>query len=249
MLSNIPFFIKWITIGTEADEVYIYDVIQELIYSRVSDSGIYSTASFFGNITCLTYSVLYGTYLYKLVNVQGMYALIRYPSRRSWFCSEFTRLFGITAAWTLFQVVIVFCVAAGYTKMEIGTDIIYLFLLTYLLTFLFNFALVFMINLIAMRLGSVMGFIIVYLLMLVSFIAGNVGADENPFPKIYFLPTEVPLIIWDNNSTVSFHAMIFQNRPVFISTAVLLNYIVIITIYILIVIDYWNVGLENCEYR
>lgn len=164
-----------------------YHAYATMVFSRSMHEGEGMTNCVFNLIPSIVFIVLFGTYIYNEMNVRSIYALVRYPSRRSFFGNRTARLGLICAVYSLLQVLIPFVWTELVVEEKISIGHVLFLLSAYLSIVSFNFLMVYMVNLAAIEWGSILGFVSVYGVMLFSFMLSR----DATYPWLYLLPTEI----------------------------------------------------------
>ena len=227
--------------GYDSDSGF-YNTFFSLVFSRSMREGENLTNSLFNLTTYLVFIIMFGTYIYKEININSIYALIRYPNRKTFFLNRTVRLFFICVAYSFLQVLIPFV----WTGLVLSEEVTHAHLLvlfsSFLTIFLYNSLMVYMVNLASIGMGSVLGFISVYGIMLISFLLSNeVGA-----PWLYLLPTEV-MTMNEISEGVTIWDFLKGNKVQWISTLVILIYIVILMFTGMRIVAHKDVSLSDQE--
>lgn len=245
ILLNLTSFLGWIFDIDIGGSGSFYSTMQELLYGTNMSEEAAWTVCLLGITGSIIFSVLYGTYLYRQIDIQGIFYFVRQPSRKKWLIRSTFHLFLITFLWSFLQVMGAFAVAAVFTKAVIDIQVAGLFAMLLLMIAAFNFFVVYMVNLFSIRYGSVISFIIVYLLLLMSFVIRS--SLEHKYPVAYFLPTEVHFWEWNEEISLNIGGLLALNKNIIISFFVLLLYIFGLVFAAYARVDYWDIGLENRE--
>jgi len=116
----------------------------------------------------IIFNLLFGTAIYHLINEKGIYLFIRIKDRKRWFYKQTFNMLGCSALYsgfflTTLTIIFMLKTNTGFNLLTIQT----LFILWYFISMVLSMSTI-AINLIAIRYGSNIGFLLVYLFMILQ---------------------------------------------------------------------------------
>jgi hypothetical protein len=235
-------------IDTGGDGTF-FSELQEFLFGRIMSQSETDTltASMFGITQSLLFAVLYGTYILRQCNLQGVYYFVRQKNRKKWFRQAIRNLFLITVLWSFLQVFTSFIGAMLQTGTAWDLQIFYLLILFLLVFVTFNSFVVLLVNVMSLYMGTVFSYIGAYAIL----IASNEIAVELKHETVfsYFLPTEIYILRWEPDLCNTVFEFIRMYSKTIINMAATWLMMIIIFSLTLYRVSRMDIGLENKEYK
>ena len=219
-----------------------YKLYFDMVFSRMMSEGETLQNCMFNLAPSLVFAILFGVYIYHEINVGSIYSLIRYRDRGYLFRVYSARLLLFSLIYSFLQVTIPFVWVELVVDEAVCMQHFLILMSAFLAIFSFNFFMVLLVNLFAIKLGSVLGFVCAYGILLFSF---ELSTDAT-YPLLYFLPSEIATR-YEMGSDETVWEFFAKNSGQWISLVVMAVYIVVMLIIGSVWIKRMDVGLEEKE--
>lgn len=236
-------------LGIESSHSF-YHNFSSMVFNRnwkevYSDNVI---SSMFGVVMCTICNFMFGIYIYKDLCVSGTYYFVRQRNRKKWFVIRSLKVLLLVTIYSFLQVVIPALICMKISNQPLNKFVVLFVAFSFVSMAAYNFLTTYFVNLIALKIGSVMSFVVVYIAMALCFelayIFNVIGIPE--YPVTYFLPTEITQIDMDVD-VQSFKELFKYNKNTFISLGVNCAYIIVTFIIGLFIVDYTEISLVDRE--
>lgn len=211
-------------------------------------SGDTVISSMFGVFMSTICNFMFGIYIYKDLCISGTYYFVRQRNRKKWFILRSLKVFVLVAIFTAMQVIVPAIISVKISNQAVNKFVVTYVAFSFAALLAYNFLTTYIVNLLALRIGSVMSFISVYLGMAfcfeLAYIFVVLGIPE--YPVTYFLPTEITQINMDVE-VIKFSELFKYNKNMFISLGVNGAYILVVFIIGLIIVDRVEISLVDRE--
>jgi hypothetical protein len=165
-------------IFSEARELPVSTLLQYKIFASTTQSDITLFVLTIENLYFVfVFNLLFGTYIFKHINENGIYIFSRLRSRQKWWLMKAARLFVFALLYTLAAVLLFAAISAGESQSGVDRATVFVMIrLVYLFALLSALGTL-LINVAAVKWGSVIAFLSVYfleaLLILSEILPGN----------------------------------------------------------------------------
>lgn len=195
---------------------------QAMVFGRTRQMNLGPSACIFGVALSLIVILLYGTYIYRQLHANGMYYFVRQRDISRWYRCITIKLFWNIFVYTLLQAWVPFVLSGLMGKAMPKAADAAMLAAVFISLLLFNYLFAMLVNVLAMKWGSVLSFLITYGLMVLSvYLADSELVGSYPF--VYFYPTEVGMLSVIEGQGLA--KLIISNRRWIISVLVMIAYI------------------------
>lgn len=148
-------------------DIPVGELLLESLFGRLDVGGMRSFALILEKLYyILFFNLLYGTYIYRYFNVGSEYLFTRLPSRKAWFYRKALQLLGITACYSFVYLVMLLLLSLYRSSYGLDIHTVKLLIFLWPVLTLFICLLTLVINLLAIRYGSNLAFLAVYVVLL-----------------------------------------------------------------------------------
>lgn len=227
-----------------------YQTYASMMFSRSWSEmeDINTINSMFNVVMSIICNFMFGIYIYKDLCVSGTYYFVRQRNRKKWFLLKMCKVAILIFLYTLIQVVVTGVLAVGVTNQKVDKFVVTFISFAFATFFIYNLLTTLLINILALRMGSVLSFVLVYILMALSFGMAYycmlLGMPE--YPVNYFLPTEITEINMEVDISKPIE-LYKANKNMFVSLGINSAYVVLLIISGLFVVNYSEISLTDKE--
>ncbi|MGN0165503.1 MAG: hypothetical protein ACI39R_04915 [Lachnospiraceae bacterium] len=227
-----------------------YQTYSSMIFNRnwKEISGENAITSMFGVVLSILCNFMFGIYIYKDLCISGTYYFVRQRNRKKWFVRKSLKVFMLVALYTFLQVFVPAVIGVRLCHQKVNYFVVVFVAFAFVALLVYNFLTTYLINLLALKLGSIVSFLTVYFGMALcfefSFICLKLGFSD--YPVSYFLPTEITQINLD--AEVFKPVELYRNnKEMFISLGISGGYILLMFLIGLYIVDHLEISLTDRE--